>query len=561
MADMKPTDPKTYYNRRKSALKLELETFISHYKELAEFIKPRRGRFLITDRNKGDKRYGSIINSKATQALRVATSGMLAGTMSPTRPWFSLETHDPDMMEHQPVKEWLFRVERLMRQILASSNFYGQASTLLGELLLFGTGAMSHVDDYDDVARFYTHTAGSYMISQNDRFEVDTMIREFEWTVKQIVDKFGLENVSAFTKGAYDRGNYETWVPVCHIIEPNKQYDHRSKLAKNKKFASVYWEPGSENRTADMDKLLSISGYDEFPVYVPRWDVTGEDIYGTDCPGMIALGDVKGLQVEEKRKAQGIDKLVNPPLHGPAGIRGVPIESLPGGSTLYDATGDFHLKPLYEVRLPLQELRLDIDAVERRIGEAFFVDLFFAISQMEGIQPRNQLDIMQRNEERLLQLGPVLEHIQSEFADPLINRTFNQCVRAGILPPAPEELAGSELRVKYISTLAMAQRAVATQSIDRLAAFTGNLLQLGFQGAGKKFDANQAIDEYAQAIGSPPSLVVPDDVVQQQEAAESQKQELADTLAMGQQAANAAKMASDAKTGDKNVLTDLTGAQ
>src|SRR3546814_5750401 len=66
------------------------------YKELSEFIQPRRGRFFISDRNKGDRRYGKIINSKATQAHRIARSGMLAGTMSAARPWFGLQTPDPD---------------------------------------------------------------------------------------------------------------------------------------------------------------------------------------------------------------------------------------------------------------------------------------------------------------------------------------------------------------------------------------------------------------------------------------------------------------------------------
>jgi hypothetical protein len=31
------------------------------------------------------------------------------------------------------------------------------------------------------------------------------------------------------------------------------------------------------------------------------------------------------------------------------------------------------------------------------------------ISQMDGVQPRNQLEIMARKEEKLMMLGPVLE--------------------------------------------------------------------------------------------------------------------------------------------------------
>ena len=84
--------PKDYYMRRWGALDEEYSSFRTHYRDLSDHIKPRRGRFFVSDRNKGDKRHNNIINSRATQALRNATSGMLAGTMSPSRPWFALET-------------------------------------------------------------------------------------------------------------------------------------------------------------------------------------------------------------------------------------------------------------------------------------------------------------------------------------------------------------------------------------------------------------------------------------------------------------------------------------
>lgn len=550
-----------YYNRRRSQLELERESFITHYKELSEYIQPRRGRFFTTDRNKGDKRHKSIINSKATQALRTATSGMLAGTMSPTRPWFALETQDPAMMEQPEVRQWLWQVELIMRAIFSESNFYGQASIMLSELLLFGTGAMSHVDDFEDVARFYTHTAGSYMIAQNDRFEVDTFLREFQWTAAQIAKAFGTDNVSASVRTALNQGDYESWFDIIHLIEPNDDFRPQSPLARNMKYKSVYYEKGLSKVGSEPGdpEFLEVSGFNEFPVYTPRWDTTGEDIYGTNCPGMISLGDIKQLQMQEKRKAQGIDKMVNPPLTGPASIRNVPIDALPGGATLYDAgAGDHRLAPLYTVNPQLQEMRLDIDAVERRIEQAFFVDLFLAISNIEGIQPRNQLDLIQRNEERLLQLGPVLEALQGEFLDPLIDRTFNQCVRAGILPEIPEALEGRTLQVRYISSLAMAQRAVATQSIERLAGFVGAIGQLN-PASIQKFNSDQAIDEFARAIGVPPTLIVDDETVAAERQAQAQAQQQQQLLEGAGQLASAASQAGAAKTDEANALTDLIG--
>ena len=552
MADQYRRDP---LERRRSALKLERESFISHYKELAEFIAPRKGRFFLTDRNKGEKKWQSIINSRATFAHRVARSGLLAGIMSPARPWFSLETNDPGMMEYAPVKEWLYVVEKILRAVFNGSNLYNMAPTMIGELLLFGTGCMTHVDDFDDVARFYTLTAGSYMIGQNHKYQVDTLVREWEMTVEQLVGQFGIGKVSQSVKNAYDKGDYDKWFPVVQHISPNPEFDENKKLAKFKRFRSRYYEPGQ----ADKDALLSESGYDTFPAYIPRWDVTGEDVYGTDCPAMQALGDIRGLQIEEKRKAQGIDKNVNPPLHGPASLRNTPVSSLPGGLTIYDA-GQQPLAPIYQVQVPLQDLMLDIEKVERRIDNAFYVDLFLAITNMEGIQPRNQLDLAKRDGERLLQIGPVLERFHGEFLSKLIDRTFDQCNAAGILPPAPEELQGKPLKVEYISTLAMAQRAVATGGIEKLAGFVGALMASGMQQAGDKFDADQAIDEYAAVIGVPPRIVVPDEKVAQIRAERQQMAQQQRAMEMAQAGANTTKMLSDAKTSEPSALTSVSEA-
>jgi len=548
----------TYYNNQLSQMDTERQSFITHYKDLQEFGSPRRGRFFDQDRNRGEKRHQSIINNIAIQSLRTGTAGMLNGTMSPSRPFFALETFDPDLMEARDVRPFLYKTEMLLRTILNESNFYNMSPVFLKELLLFGTSLMTHVDDFEDVARFYTHTAGSYYLRQNDRLEIDGFARKFEWPCHQIVGKFGEKNVSTAVKQAYSTGNYHKWYPVVHFVEPNEDYSETGKFAIKKKFSSVYYEPG--NNGVDKTKFLSKGGFDSFPAYSVRWDVTEGDIYGVDCPGMTALGDIKHLQIEEKRKAQAIDKMVNPPLSGPPSIRNVAVSGMDGGLTVYEADAQKQkLEPIYQVDPRLQELRLDMDAVERRIKGAFFVDLFLAITDMEGIQPRNQLDLAQRNEERLIQLGPVLERLHSEFLSRLIDRLLAQAIKANLLPPIPAALAGTDLRVRFISTLAMAQRAVVTSDIERLTTFVGTLAS--FNLPVDKFDADQAIDEYSRAIGIPPKIVLSDDelATRRQEKVKQQQQDR--MLAMAESASKSAKNVADASqatTAPDNLLGQAT---
>jgi hypothetical protein len=536
----------------------ERESFITHYTELSDFITPRRGRFFQSDRNKGTKVHNNIINSTATKALQVARSGMLAGSMSPSRPWFDMEVPDPDLMEVEAVKVWLSEVVRRMRAIFNRGNLYGQASVMLGELLTFGTGMILHVDDFDDVARFYAQTVGSYYIGQNNRFEVDTIAREFEWTIIQIVKEFGLENTSTFVRTAFDKGNYDQWAPVVHFIEPNENTKPDAIMPKNFPFSSVYFEPG--NQGPDREKFLRESGFRRFPAYVTRWDVTGEDIYGTDCPGMTALGDVKALQTEEREKAKSIEKMVSPPLSGPPSLRNVPVNTLPGGLTIYSGTQQQRLEPIYQPVAPINELRVDMQHVEQRINQAFFVDLFLAISNMEGIQPRNQLDIASRNEERLLQLGPVLERLHGEFLEPLIDRTFDDALAAGVFPPPPPELSGADLRVKFISNLAIAQRAVVTADLDRILAATAGAVAVD-PSAAMKFDGKQWLDEYGRALGLPPKVLRADAAGAELEKKQAEQAQQAAAMASMQGMAGAAKDLAAADTEGKNALTDLAAQQ
>ena len=308
-----------------------------------------------------------------------------------------------------------------------------------------------------------------------------------------------------------------------------------------------------ETSTSD-DVYLSESGFEEFPVHVARYALTAEDVYSTNSPGMIALGDIKSLQMMERRKAQGIDKMVNPPLKGPPSLRDVPVSSLPGGLTVYDGDGSREgLSTVYQVEPRINEMRQEISSVEARINEAYFVDLFLAISSMQGVQPRNQLELSQRNEERLLMLGPSLERLQQDFLSKIVERLFNQVMRANIMPPAPEELSGTTLNIRFVSAIAQAQRSHEVGTMERSVGFAGSLAQFD-PTVLDKLDTDSAFERYVQLIGGNPGILVPDDQVSaiRQERAEAQKQ--AQAAAQAQQKASA--LSSTAKAGKTVIEAD-----
>jgi hypothetical protein len=133
-------------------------------------------------------------------------------------------------------------------------------------------------------------------------------------------------------------------------------------------------------------------------------------------------------------------------------------------------------------------------------------------------------EVAERHEEKMLQLGPVLERLEDELLDPLIDRVFAIALRAGHIPPPPQELQGQELRVEYISILAQAQKLLGTASVERLAGFVGNLAAVN-PGVLDKVNMDAMVSEYSEMLGTNPNLLHPDEQVQQARQARAQQQQ------------------------------------
>ena len=545
---------KEQLQKQQAQLTNDRSSFDPHWRELSDFINPRGSRFLVTDVNRDDRRNTKIVDPTATLAARTLSSGMMSGITSPARPWFKLATPDPDMMDYGPVKLWLEVVQRRMNEVFNKSNIYQSLPLLYASLGNYSTGAMAVLEDDSDVIRTMMFPIGSYYMANSARGSVDTCFRKFSMTVRQLVMEFGLNNVSDSVKGMWDSGNYESWIEVIHAVYPNIDRDTAKLNSKNKPVKSVYYEVGG-----DSDKLLRESGFDEFPIMAPRWEVNGEDVYGSSCPGMIALGQVKALQLEQKRKSQLIDKATNPPMVGPSSLRNQRVSLLPGDITYIDqVTGQDGFKPAYLVNPNTADLLADIQDTRQIINSAYFVDLFM---MLQNINTRSMPveAVIEMKEEKLLMLGPVLERLNDECLNPLIDRTFSIMARKNLLPPPPDVLQGMPLRIEYISVVAQAQKSIGLSSLSSTVGFIGQLAQAKPE-ALDKLNVDQAIDAFAEMSGVSPTVIVPQEQVEQVREQRAQQQQQQQMVAMGMAAAQGAKTLSEAQTADPSVLTALSNA-
>lgn len=545
---------KQQLNKQLSQLQAERLSFEPHWRELSDFTRPRSTRFTASEVNRGDRRNSKIIDPAAVMAARTLSSGMMSGITSPARPWFRLATPDRDLMDYGPVKLWLETVEQRMNEVFNRSNLYQSLPLMYEDLGTFATGAMAVVADPQRVIRTVPFPTGSFYIANGADLSVDTAVREFSMTVRQVVTEFGTDAVSDTVKSQWNSGQYGQWVNVVHAVYPNLDRQTGNLEAKHKAYKSVYYEATSTD-----DKLLRESGYDEFPIMAPRWEVNGEDVYGSSCPGMVALGSVKALQLLQRRKAQMIDKITNPPLQAPASIKSQRISTIPGGiNYLPMADVNNQIKPLFQIPANgTNGLLEDIQDTRQIIDHAYFVDLF---RMMQTVNTRSMPveAVAEMREEKLLMLGPVLQRLDSELLDKLINRTFSVMAENNLLPVPPDEMQGMQLKVEYISVMAQAQKAIGVSSIERFIGFTSGIGQFS-PDALDKINVDETIDAYAASIGVPPSVVATNEQVAQIREQRAQQQAMAQQMQMVQAAVGGAQALGNTPMDDNSALAALAG--
>lgn len=535
---------------RLESLKRERDRHINDWIDLSDYVMGYRGRYLPTDNanSANVQRNDRLYNETAKHAALVLASGMLSGHTSPARPWLQLTTPDPELSNYDPVRIWLDDVRRVILAILAKSNFYDAIYNVYLECGTFGTTSMGIYRNFASVCRFDHYTVGSFCVGMNGEREADTLYREYTKTVGELGKQFGKDALSKAARNLWDRGQFEEPIKIIHGIEPNPERDLKSPLASEKAYRSVYYEAG-----CDGDKPLLVSGFDSKPFVAPRWSVVGEEVYSTSYPGIDSLASNKSLQIDELDKAIAIEKMHNPPLVGDSAIQAAGADLIAGGITWIPnmgSSGKPGLAPVYDVNPRIAELGQEIAAKERRIEKFYYADLFMMLANMDRANI-TATEIMERKEEKMLMLGPVLSSLNHECLDPLIDRVFSivqeEDVRRAalglstIFPPPPPEMNGVQLGVEYIGVLQQAQRAISTASTESTVAFAANLVPI-WPEARHKINVYEAIDDYARSKGASPKMIRSDD-----EAAALADQEQQAMAAM-QQAQMVAGAADTAKT-------------
>lgn len=539
----------------------------THWRELAEYFLPRRYKWLPipNQQNRGSPINQHILDSTGVLAARNLASGLMSGKCSPSQPWVNLRFGRIDSTQTSPISLWLAQAERIMHMVFQESNFYPQMAQFLYDLVIFGTASMLIYEDFENVINVINPCAGEYYVDIDGRYRPTVLYRDFIMSVNMVVDEFGIENCSPAIQQLADLpggAGLSRELIIGHAIEPND--DGRNfGIPERFKFREAYWEwGGTASPQNDFSRgFLRKRGYNEQPNITARWDLVANDPYGRS-PAMDGLPDGKQLQLETKRKAQAIDKMVNPPLVADIQLKNQPASLLPGGMTFvtgFAAQGRPGIASVYDTKFPVNEIVEDLNEVRERLKFTFFNHLFQPISQFETRSNVTAVEIQQRKAESLIMLGPVFERLDNEALRPIVERVFAIMTRAGIFPPAPPEIAGKELTIHFSSMLEAAQNGVQASAIQSVLSLAGELAGVD-PAAMDNIDIDFALDKYSSLQNNDPRMIRSPQQLAAIRQQRQQAQQQAQQAQVAQQLSQGAATLSKADLGGgQNALQALTG--
>ena len=479
----------------------------SHYQELADYMLPRKAD-IVRKRARGEKRMELIFDGTALQSVDLLASSLHGMLTSGATPWFHLTLKDDELGRDEEVQAWLEDTSSRMMRAITMSNFETEVHEMYVDLVVFGTGCMFVEMDKKSM-RFSTRHISEFYVAEDQFGIVDTVFRKYRLPARQAVQRFGIENVGKFIKKTFEKKPDEE-VVVLHCVMPRKERDPTKQDNKNMPFASMYI-------CMETKMVMQESGFQEFPYVVPRFLKATGEVMGRS-PAMVALPDVKMLNLMSKTIIQAAQKLIDPPLLVPDDGFLLPVRTQPGGLNFFRSGTRDTITPLntganIPIGLNMEEQR------RTAIRSAFYVDQLLT----GGSPNMTATEVVQRQEERMRVIGPVLGRLMNEMLRPMIDRVFALMLRADMLAPPPEILQGLDVDVEYVSPLARAQKSSSLNSTMKALEILLPLAQA--LPVADHINADGLVNHIMDSLGVPKKVVKPQsevDAAREEQAAQQQ---------------------------------------
>lgn len=505
---------------------------LAQQRELGRLILPSRGLFQGEDAE--SLRESNLFNPAANRALRKAAAGMTQAITPAGNPWFKHAFLLRQDREATGGNEYVDTVDNMLRTVLSAGGFYRAIHSFNKELLGFGCALLGCEESPRTVARYFCQTCGTYCVALDEDGNLDAVARRLLMTPRELARRFGEDRLSDVSRQKLKKDSYDP-VAVRHVVQRRTARDPERADRSNMPWGSWWYEEGG---AAD---FLDVGGFRSMPFFFTVWE-EARGVYGTG-PGDEALADQKGIEGWELRKAVGVEKMIDPVLVSQGPLKAY-VDTSPGAVIPSGGFGADSLKPLYEVNFgpAVQHVQEEINQISLRLEDVMMANIFASMSLETRPAGMTMTEYMDRRRRSAELMGPTVSGYEPRILSPVLESTFGLLEEYGLLPGPPDGLSPfASLNVSYQSPMAQMLEqsgAVAIQSLFELAA----PMLRAVPDLADKIDFEQAVDELAQRLGVPASVIRSDETVaamrqQRAEAQAAQQQQMAEARMLQQVAA------------------------
>lgn len=499
---------------------------------------------------RAEERGREIFDATSVWSVDRLTAGLESLTTPAAEKWHGLGTLDPLAPEPSDAElEWFDRYRDFLfaARYEARSGFALANQQAIRSAVALGTGIYLVEEAFDDRAgtgaampfRYRPIPLSECFIATDSTGAPDTLYRRFSMTARQMVQKFG-GRVAARVKTAADNPkDKDRLFEIVHAVFPREERGARggrASQAPDAAFSSVYVD-------ADHRHLIGESGFFEFPYVIYYWQQDPETGYG-ESPVMLALAEIKSLNLLSKHTLRAAQQWTNPPIAIPNdGVVRRPNLN-PGAVNVgaIDEEARPRIVPLVTAQNPTFVQQV-LEVKREQLRESLFVNLFQILLQNPQMTATEAL--IRANEKGEL-LGPAGAKIQAGLSR-LVERETGILERKGVfegggpLSP-PDSLLGRGFGVRFRAPLDRLRRAGELLGVQQTFAFAGQIAQFD-PTVLDRLDTDKALDLAQEINGAPRVIFRRDEEVEQLRAER-------DELAPAQAAlAAAAEMAGGEGTG------------
>lgn len=462
----------------------------------------------------------NMYDSTAPDCVDILASFIVSNIIPSNIRWFDLDVeHNPELRV-----PWLDKAADLIWREIHASNF--DSAVFEGMIDLIIAGDFVLFTGYDDGLYFELWEGSTcYFECSKKGGMVDSLYREFTMTAAQAIKKFGADALPERIKLS------TTNEPIIFVqgIYPRKE-GKMGAPKENKPYASCYvLKEGSI--------AVEESGFEEFPLAIPRWSVIPNSPYATG-PVYKCLPAIKTLNTAQKFALQNaemaicgmwgaVDDGVLNTGSIQVGPRKVMVMAEQGNLFPLTSGGDFNITEAM------------ISHMQDEVRRVMMVDQL-KIPDQQGTTATEinyRMDILRQI------VGPIFGRLQSELLQMVVRRCFGLLMREGVLPPLPPELQDIKgLAIRYVSPLARSQRNIEINAINEYESYLGMSAQMDPEVL-DNYDFDEAAKIKANLKGIPAVLIRKDSKIkeirdgraqaqqQMQQQAMAHEQQLAQTKA------------------------------